>query len=62
MAHACNPSYLGGSDQKDPSLKPAQANTLQDAISEIPNTQYKSRAGRVAQVVEHLPSNPVPYI
>jgi hypothetical protein len=25
VAHACNPSYLGGSDQVDCSLKPARA-------------------------------------
>jgi hypothetical protein len=37
VAHACNPSYLGGKDQEDCSLKPAQArlagNSLQDPIS-----------------------------
>jgi hypothetical protein len=26
VAHACNPSYLGGRDQEDCGLKPAQAN------------------------------------
>jgi hypothetical protein len=26
VAHACNPSYSGGSDPEDCSLKPAQAN------------------------------------
>jgi hypothetical protein len=25
VAHACNPSYIGGRDQKDESLKPALA-------------------------------------
>jgi hypothetical protein len=27
VAHACNPGYSGGRDQKDRSLKPAQANS-----------------------------------
>jgi hypothetical protein len=27
MAHASNPSYSGGRDQEDLSLKPAQANS-----------------------------------
>jgi hypothetical protein len=30
MAHACNPSYLGGRDEEDLSSKAAQANSLQD--------------------------------
>jgi hypothetical protein len=33
VAHAYNPSYLGGRDQEDHGLKPAQANSLQDPIS-----------------------------
>jgi hypothetical protein len=33
VAHACNPSYSGSRDQKDLSLKPAQANSSQDPIS-----------------------------
>jgi hypothetical protein len=33
VAHACDPSYSGGSDQKDRGLKPAQANSSQDPIS-----------------------------
>jgi hypothetical protein len=28
VAHACNPSYSGGSDQEDSGSKPAQANSL----------------------------------
>jgi hypothetical protein len=47
-AHACNPSYSGGRDQEDHSLKPAQANSLQDPISKIPNIK---RTGGVAQGV-----------
>jgi hypothetical protein len=27
VAHACNPSYSGGSDQKDRDSKPARANS-----------------------------------
>jgi hypothetical protein len=33
VAHACNPSYLGGRDQEDHGSKPAQANSLQDPTS-----------------------------
>jgi hypothetical protein len=33
VAHACNPSYLGGRDQEDLSSKPAWANSSQDPIS-----------------------------
>jgi hypothetical protein len=28
-AHTCNPSYSGGRDQEDHSLKPAQENSVQ---------------------------------
>jgi hypothetical protein len=53
VAHVCNPSYSGGRDQEDRGSRPAQANSLQDPISKIPN---KTRAGRVAQVRKRLPS------
>jgi hypothetical protein len=33
VAHACNPSYLGGRDQKDCGSRPAQAKREQDPIS-----------------------------
>jgi hypothetical protein len=49
MAYACNPSYSGGSDQEDHSLKPAQANGLWDSIAKIPITKG---AGGVAEDVE----------
>jgi hypothetical protein len=39
VAHAYNPSYSGGRDQEDHSLKPAQANSSQDPISKKPNTK-----------------------
>jgi hypothetical protein len=47
VAHACNPSYLGGRDQEDLSSKPAQANSLRDSILKNPIT--KNWAGGVAQ-------------
>jgi hypothetical protein len=55
VAHACNPSYLGGRDQEDCGSMSAQANCLQDPISKKPIT--KSRADGVAQVLEHLLAN-----
>jgi hypothetical protein len=48
VAHACNPSYSGGRDQEDHGLKPAQANSPQEPIS---NSSQK-RAGGVAQGVD----------
>jgi hypothetical protein len=36
VAHTCNPSYSGGRDQEDCSLKKIQANSLQDAILKKP--------------------------
>jgi hypothetical protein len=47
VAHACNPSYLGGRDQEDYGLKSPQ--------SKYPT---QNRTSAVAQVVEHLSSNP----
>jgi hypothetical protein len=38
-AHACNPSYSGGRNQEDHSLKPTQENSLQDGISKNPFTK-----------------------
>jgi hypothetical protein len=49
VAHAYNP-ILGRQRSK-----PSQANSSLDPISKVLNT--KTRIGRVAQVVEHLPSN-----
>jgi hypothetical protein len=34
VAHACNPSYLGGSAQENRGSKPAQAHSSRDPISE----------------------------
>jgi hypothetical protein len=53
VAHAYNPSYLGGRDQEDHSLKPAQANSSQDLSRKNPS---QKRADGVVQVVECLPS------
>jgi hypothetical protein len=39
VAHACNPRYSGGRDQKDGGLKPAWANNLKDFVSKIPKTK-----------------------
>jgi hypothetical protein len=39
VAHACNPSYSGGRNQEDLSLKPAWANSSQDPISKTPITK-----------------------
>jgi hypothetical protein len=39
VAHAGNPSYLGGRDQEDRGSKPAQANSSQDPISKKPITK-----------------------
>jgi hypothetical protein len=36
VAHACNPSYLGGRDQEDFSSRPTLANSSQDPISKNP--------------------------
>jgi hypothetical protein len=44
VAHACHPSYAGG---PNPGEKP------QDPVSKLTTAK---RAGRVAQVVEYLPS------
>jgi hypothetical protein len=48
VAHTCNPSYSGGRDQEDCSLKPAWANSLRDSILNNPS---QKRAGGVAQGV-----------
>jgi hypothetical protein len=46
VAHACNPSYLGGKDQEDRGSKPAQANSLGDPISKKKKKKnlHKNRA------------------
>jgi hypothetical protein len=39
VAHAYNPSYSGGRDQKDLGSKPAQANSSRDPTLKKPNTK-----------------------
>jgi hypothetical protein len=39
VAHACNPSYSGGRDQEDCSLKPARTNSSGDPILKISITK-----------------------
>jgi hypothetical protein len=48
VAHAYNPSYSGGRDQKDCGSKQSQANSLQYLSEENPSHK---RAGRVVQGV-----------
>jgi hypothetical protein len=48
VANSNKPSYKGVRDQEDRDLKPAQANSLQDPISKIPNTK---KAAGVAEGV-----------
>jgi hypothetical protein len=43
MFQACNPSYPGGRDQEDHSLKPA--NSSWDPISKIPNRKQGWQSG-----------------
>jgi hypothetical protein len=55
VAHACNPSYSGGRDQKDRNLKSARANSLRDPISKNPS----QKIGLVEWLkVKALSSNP----
>jgi hypothetical protein len=48
VAHTHNPSYSGGRDQEDCSLKPAQVNSSQAPSQK---TSHRKRAGGVAQGV-----------
>jgi hypothetical protein len=56
VAHAYNPSYLGGRDQEDRGLKPARANSLRDPISK--KNLHKNRTGVVAQDEDSEFKNP----
>jgi hypothetical protein len=42
VAHACNPSYSGGRDHKDPGSKPAWANSSRDPILKKNPSQEKN--------------------
>jgi hypothetical protein len=45
VAHACNPSYLGGRDQEDHSSKPVWANSLQNSISKKKKKSHTQKKG-----------------
>jgi hypothetical protein len=50
VTHACNPSYSGGRDQEDHSLKPAPGKQFVRSYLKKPfHTPPKNRAGGVAQ-------------
>jgi hypothetical protein len=52
MAHACNPSYPGGRDQKDCSSRTAQANKILSQKHPTHTHTHTHTTGRVAQVVQ----------
>jgi hypothetical protein len=56
VAHACNPSYLGGRDQEDQGSKPVQR-IVRETVSCVSKNPITKRAGGVAQV-KALSSNP----
>jgi hypothetical protein len=58
VAHACNPSYSEGRDQKDCDSKPARANSSRHPIPKKNPSQ--KRADAESQVVERLPSKDEP--
>jgi hypothetical protein len=45
VVHACNPSYSGGREQEDCGSELAQANSLRDLISKIPNIKKGWQSG-----------------
>jgi hypothetical protein len=51
VAHACNPSHLGGWDREDYGLSPARVNSSGDSFSKTIKAKW---TGGVAQIVEHL--------
>jgi hypothetical protein len=56
VACVCNPSYSGSRDQEGYRFKASWRQIVPEILSQ--KTQYKNRAGGVAQVVECLPSKP----
>jgi hypothetical protein len=50
VVHTCNARYLGGRDQKNCGLKPAQANSSWDPILKIPNTKQDWWSGSSSKV------------
>jgi hypothetical protein len=64
VAHAYNPSYLGGWDWEDCGLRPLKENSSQDPVSKVTRVKW---TGGMAQGVQHvfckhgtLSSNPSP--
>jgi hypothetical protein len=60
VAHACNPSYTGGRDQEDHSLKPARANSSRNPISKKPFTKKKKKGWWWSGSRWALSSSPTP--
>jgi hypothetical protein len=60
VAHTCNPGYLGGWDQEDWSLRPAQANSSPDPISRKMDRRCVSSCRAPALHHKALSSNPSP--
>jgi hypothetical protein len=49
VAHACNPSYLGGRDQEDHGLKPAPGKIVRETLSQKkPSHTQKNPVGQGA--------------
>jgi hypothetical protein len=42
---ACHPSYLGGSDQEDRGLRPAQGNSSGNPVSKMPKAKWTGGCG-----------------
>jgi hypothetical protein len=55
VAHACNPHYSEGRNQEDHGSRPAQANSLQDPISKIPNTKMGWWSGSMCRPCVQAP-------
>jgi hypothetical protein len=51
IAHAYNPSYLGGWDQEHRDSRPDEAYSLWDPVSKITRAKW---TGGMTQVVDHL--------
>jgi hypothetical protein len=50
VAHACNPNYSGGRDQKDRGSKPAWASNLRNPVSKKPSQKRPGVAQRLGPV------------